>query len=132
MSMTDPIADMLTRIRNAVKAQKEETDIPSSEIKIEIAKILKEEGFIKNYKVLKDSPQGTIRISFKKMEGHENVIHGIDRISKPGMRVYVKVDEVPKIKNGLGVAILSTPRGVITDRQCRKEHVGGEVLCSVW
>ncbi|MEK6777801.1 MAG: 30S ribosomal protein S8 [bacterium] len=132
MSMTDPIADMLTRIRNAVKAQKEETDIPSSEIKIEIAKILKEEGFIKNFKVLKDSPQGAIRISFKKMEGNESVIHGIDRVSKPGMRVYVKVNDVPKIKNGLGVAILSTPRGVITDRQCRKEHVGGEVLCSVW
>ncbi len=132
MSMTDPIADLLTRIRNAVKAQKEEVDIPSSEIKIAISKILKEEGFIKNFKVLKDSPQGTIRISFKKLEGNESVIHEIDRISKPGMRVYVKVDEIPKIRNGLGVAILSTPRGVITDRQCRKEHVGGEVLCSVW
>ncbi|OIP61992.1 MAG: 30S ribosomal protein S8 [Nitrospirae bacterium CG_4_9_14_3_um_filter_53_35] len=132
MSMTDPIADMLTRIRNAVKAQKQETDVPASEIKIALSKILKEEGFIKNFKVLKDSPQGTIRISLKKPEGKESVIHGIDRISKPGMRVYVKVDEIPNIRNGLGVAILSTPKGVITDRQCRKEHVGGEVLCAVW
>lgn len=132
MSMTDPIADMLTRIRNAVQARKDEVDVPASRIKASIAKILKEEGFVKNYKVLKNSPQGTIRISLKRMVGDESVIHGITKISKPGLRVYVGAAEIPKVKNGLGVAILSTPKGVLTDRKCRKEHVGGEVLCSIW
>ncbi len=132
MSMTDPIADMLTRIRNAVQAGKDELDIPASRIKSSIAKILKEEGFIKNYKVLKNSPQGTIRVVLKRREGEESVIHEFKKISKPGLRVYVGVEEIPKVKNGLGVAILSTPKGVLTDRQCRKEHVGGEVLCSIW
>jgi small subunit ribosomal protein S8 len=132
MSMTDPIADMLTRIRNAVQADKDELDIPASGIKSSIAKILKEEGYIKNYKVLKNSPQGTIRVVLKKQEGAESVIHEVKKISKPGLRVYVGVEEIPKVKNGLGVAILSTPKGLLTDRQCRKEHVGGEVLCSIW
>ncbi len=132
MSMTDPIADLLTRIRNGVQARKEEVDIPASGMKISIAKILKEEGFVKNYKVLKNSRQGIIRIVLKKSEGDENVIHGLKRISKPGLRVYVGVDDVPQIRNGLGVAILSTSRGVLTDKQCRKEHVGGEVLCAIW
>ena len=132
MSMTDPIADMLTRIRNAVQARKDEVEIPASRIKASIAKILKEEGFIKNYKVLKNSPQGTMNVMLKKMEGDESVIHEVKKISKPGLRVYVGVDEIPKVKNGLGVAILSTSKGILTDRQCRKEKVGGEVLCSIW
>jgi small subunit ribosomal protein S8 len=132
MSMTDPIADMLTRIRNAVQAKKDEVEIPASRIKTSIAKILKEEGFIKNYKVLKNSPQGTINVLLKKLEGDESVFHELKKVSKPGLRVYVGVDEVPKVKNGLGVAILSTSKGVLTDRQCRKEKVGGEVLCSIW
>ena len=132
MSMTDPIADMLTRIRNAVQARKDECDIPASTIKTSIAKIMKEEGFIKNYKVLKDSPQGTIRVQLKKPEGGESVFHELKKISKPGLRVYVGADQIPHVKNGLGISILSTSKGILTDRQCRKEHIGGEVLCSVW
>jgi small subunit ribosomal protein S8 len=132
MAMTDPIADLLTQIRNAVQARKEAVDIPASNIKISITKILKDEGYVKNYKVLKNNRQGIIRITFRKQDGDEGVIHGLKRISKPGLRVYVGADEIPKILNGLGVAILSTPKGVLTDRQSRKEHVGGEVLCAVW
>lgn len=132
MSMTDPIADMLTRIRNAIQAGKDELDMPASRMKASIAKILKEEGFIKNYKVLKNSPQGTIRITLKKPEGEESVFHELKRVSKPGLRVYAGSEEIPRVKSGLGVAILSTSKGVLTDRQCRKEHVGGEVLCTIW
>jgi len=130
--MTDPIADLLTRIRNAVQARKDEVDIPASKIKVSIVQIMKDEGFIKNYKILKSSIQGTIRVSLKKPEGNENVIHELKRVSKPGLRVYVGVDEIPRVRNGLGVAILSTSRGILSDRQCRKEHIGGEHLCSVW
>ncbi|NOY52899.1 MAG: 30S ribosomal protein S8 [Deltaproteobacteria bacterium] len=132
MSMTDPIADLLTRIRNAVQARHETVDVPASNIKISITRILKDEGYIKNYKVLKNNRQGLIRISLGKQEGKEGAIHGLKRLSKPGLRVYVGAEEIPKILNGLGVAILSTPKGVLTDRQSRKEHVGGEVLCAVW
>ncbi len=132
MSMTDPIADLLTRIRNAVQARKESVDVPASNIKISIARIMKDEGYIKNYKVLKNNRQGLIRITLRKQEGEEGAIHGLKRISKPGLRVYVGTEEIPKILNGLGVAILSTPKGVLTDRQSRKEHVGGEVLCAIW
>lgn len=132
MSMTDPIADLLTRIRNAVQARKEIVDVPASNIKISITGILKDEGYIKNYKVLKNNRQGLIRITLRKLKGEEGAIHGLKRISKPGLRVYVGTDEIPKILNGLGVAVLSTPKGVLTDRQSRKEHVGGEVLCAVW
>jgi small subunit ribosomal protein S8 len=132
MAMTDPIADLLTRIRNAIQARKEEVDIPASRIKAAIAKILKDEGFIKNYKVLKNNRQGIIRITLKRAEGDENAIIGLKRISKPGLRVYVGADEIPKVRNGLGVAVLSTSKGLLTDRQSRKEHVGGEVLCAIW
>jgi small subunit ribosomal protein S8 len=132
MSMTDPIADMLTRIRNAVQAGKAELDVPASNIKTAIARILKEEGFIKNYKVLKNNPQGTIQIQLKRPDGEESVFHELKKISKPGLRVYVGSEEIPSVKNGLGIAILSTSKGILTDRQCRKEHIGGEVLCSIW
>ena len=132
MSMTDPIADMLTRIRNALQARKDEVEIPASRIKAEIARILKEEGYIKTYKVVKNSPQGTIRIFFKKQDGDECVIHELRKVSKPGLRVYVGADEVPRVKNGLGVAIVSTSKGILTDRDCRRQRVGGEVLCTVW
>lgn len=132
MAMTDPIADFLTRIRNAIQARKDELDIPASGIKTAIAKIMKEEGFIKNYKVLKNNRQGIIRIALKRSEGNESAIIGLKRVSKPGLRVYVGAGDIPKVRNGMGVAILSTPKGLLTDRQSRKEHVGGEVLCKIW
>ncbi|MFQ5902043.1 MAG: 30S ribosomal protein S8 [Thermodesulfobacteriota bacterium] len=132
MSMTDPVADMLTRIRNANRAKLEEVSMPSSKLKVNIVKILKDEGFISNYKVLKDNLQGTLKIYLKYDSQKESIIFGIKRISKPGLRVYVDKDNIPKVMNGLGVAILSTSKGVLTDRAARKEGVGGEVLCSVW
>lgn len=132
MAMTDPIADFLTRIRNAIQARHDEVDVPASGIKTAIAKIMKEEGFIKNYKVLKNNRQGIIRIALKRMDGNESAIIGLKRVSKPGLRVYVGADEIPKVRNGMGIAVLSTPKGVLTDRQSRKEHVGGEVLCKIW
>lgn len=130
--MTDPIADMLTRIRNANMARIEKVDIPSSRLKLEITKILKEEGFIKNYKVLKDKKQGIIRITLKYLKGDERVITGLKRISKPGRRVYAGKDEIPVVMGGYGIAILSTPKGVLSDKACRREGVGGEVLCYIW
>lgn len=132
MAMTDPIADFLTRIRNAIQAGKEEVDIPASGIKTAIAKIMKEEGFIKNYKVLKNNRQGIIRITLKRTEGGQGAIIGLKRVSTPGLRVYVGAGEIPKVRNGMGVAVLSTPKGLLTDRQSRKEHVGGEILCKIW
>lgn len=132
MAMTDPIADFLTRIRNAIQARKDELDIPASGIKTAIAKIMKEEGFIKNYKVLKNNRQGIIRIALKRSEGNESAIVGLKRVSKPGLRVYVGAGDIPTVRNGMGIAVLSTPKGLLTDRQSRKEHVGGEVLCKIW
>ncbi len=132
MSMTDPIADMLTRIRNATTVRHDRTDVPASKMKIEIAKILKQEGFIRTFKTLEEGPQGTIRIYLKYAEDGEPVIHGMERVSKPGRRVYRSVDELPKVRNGLGVAVISTNRGVLTDEQARSLRVGGEVLCEVW
>ncbi len=132
MAMTDPIADFLTRIRNAIQARKDELDIPASGIKTAIAKIMKEEGFIKNYKVLKNNRQGIIRIALKRSEGNESAIVGLKRVSKPGLRVYVGAGDIPIVRNGMGIAVLSTPKGLLTDRQSRKEHVGGEVLCKIW
>ncbi|MDX1762994.1 MAG: 30S ribosomal protein S8 [bacterium] len=132
MAMTDPIADFLTRIRNAIQARKDEVDIPASGLKTAIAKIMKEEGFIKNYKVLKNNRQGIIRITLKRSEGDQGAIIGLKRVSKPGLRVYVGAGEIPKVRNGMGIAVLSTPKGLLTDRQSRKEHVGGEVLCKIW
>ncbi|MFS8541110.1 MAG: 30S ribosomal protein S8 [Tissierellales bacterium] len=130
--MTDPIADMLTRIRNGSNAKHESVDIPASNIKKEIAQILLDEGFIKGYDVIEDGKQGIIRIELKYGKHGEKVISGIKRISKPGLRVYVKSDEIPRVLGGLGIAILSTPKGVMTDKKARKERVGGEVLCYVW
>jgi small subunit ribosomal protein S8 len=129
--LTDPIADMLTRIRNAMQIKAEKVDIPISKMKLEIAKILKEEGFIRAYKILKDRRQGILRVIPKYMET-ESVITGLKRISKPGRRVYVGSDEIPSVMGGLGVAILTTSKGILSDRTCRREHIGGEVLCHVW
>ena len=130
--MTDPIADMLTRIRNANMAKLEKVDIPASKMKIELTKILKDKGFIKSFKVLRDKKQGIIRVSMKYLDGHEKLITGVDRISKPGRRVYVDKVSIPKVMGGYGVAILSTSRGILTDEVCRREGVGGEVICNIW
>ncbi|MDA8099140.1 MAG: 30S ribosomal protein S8 [Nitrospiraceae bacterium] len=130
--MTDPIADMLTRIRNASKAKLEKVDIPSSKLKLEIAKILKDEGFIKNLKMVKDRRQGVIRVYLKYTDEETPVIQGIRRISRPGNRVYVGNDRIPRVMGGLGTAILSTPKGVQTGKQAKKDNTGGEVLCHVW
>jgi small subunit ribosomal protein S8 len=132
MSMTDPLADMFTRIRNGSKAKFEKVDIPSSKIKREIAKILKEEGFIKNFKVVADEDQHeVIRIFLRYDVNRKELIH-IRRISKPGRRVYVGKDDIPSVMSGLGFSILSTPKGILTDKSARKADVGGEVLCSIW
>ncbi|NLK44725.1 MAG: 30S ribosomal protein S8 [Tissierellia bacterium] len=130
--MTDPIADMLTRIRNGNNAKHESVDIPASNIKKQLAQILLDEGFIKGYDVIDDGKQGIIRIDFKYGPHNEKVLSGIKRISKPGLRVYVKADEVPRVLGGLGIAILSTSQGIVTDKVARKEGIGGEVICYVW
>jgi small subunit ribosomal protein S8 len=130
--MTDPIADMLTRIRNASKAKLEKVDIPSSKLKLEIAKILKDEGYVKNIKMVKDRRQGVIRVYLKYTDEESPVIQGLRRISRPGCRVYVGTDAIPKVMGGLGTAILSTPKGIQTGKQARKDNMGGEVLCHVW
>lgn len=130
--ITDPIADMLTRIRNAIKLKADKVDIPASRMKIEIAKILKEEGFIKSYKIIKDKRQGLIRINLKYTPNGASVISDLRRISKPGRRIYVGKDGVPYVMGGLGIAILTTSYGVMTDKQCRQKGVGGEVICYVW
>lgn len=132
MTMTDPIADMLTRIRNANTVKHETVDVPASNIKKEIARILLEEGFVKGYDVIEDGKQGIIRLQLKYGIEGERVISGLKKISKPGMRVYSSKDEIPKVLNGLGVAIMSTSKGILTDREARKENVGGEVICYVW
>jgi small subunit ribosomal protein S8 len=132
MSMTDPLADMFTRIRNGSKAKFEKVDLPSSQLKREVAKILKEEGFIKNYKVITDDRKHeVIRIFLKYDEARKGIIH-IRRVSKPGRRIYTKSDRIPSVMGGLGRSILSTPKGVVTDKSARKAHVGGEVLCHIW
>ena len=130
--MTDPIADMLTRIRNASMAYHDTVDIPGSKLKRAVAQILKDEGFIQDYQWLNQGPQGTIRIYLKYGPNRERVITGLKRISKPGLRIYAKKHEIPRVLGGLGVAILSTSRGIMTDKQARREGVGGEVLCYVW
>jgi small subunit ribosomal protein S8 len=132
MGMTDPIADMLTRIRNALMASYESVDIPSSRLKTEIAKVLKEEGFIKNFKIIADTKQGVMRIFFKFDENGEPIITGLKRVSKPGCRVYSRSDKIPAVLNGYGINIVSTSKGLMTDRQAKKSNTGGEVLCSVW
>lgn len=130
--VTDPIADMLTRVRNANQMRDKEVEVPASKLKEEIARILKEEGFINDYKTKKNSVQNTIVLSLRYTEKRERVITGLKRISKPGLRVYVKADEVPKVLNGLGIAILSTSKGLMTDKNARKENLGGEVLAYIW
>jgi small subunit ribosomal protein S8 len=129
--LTDPIADMLTRIRNALRIKAEKVDIPASRMKVEIARILKEEGFIKTYKILKDKRQGILRIVPRYVE-NGSVISGLKRISKPGRRIYVGSKEIPKVMGGVGIAILTTSKGIISDKTSRREGVGGEVICHVW
>jgi small subunit ribosomal protein S8 len=132
MSMTDPLADMFTRIRNGSKANFEKVDVPSSKMKREVAKILKEEGFIKNFKVVTENHQNeVIRIFLKYDVNRKGIIH-IKRISRPGRRVYVGTDHIPLVMSGLGISILSTPKGILADKNAREAHVGGEVLCHVW
>lgn len=132
MQITDPIADMLTRIRNANSAKHDSVDIPSSNMKKAIAEILLNEGYIKNYQIIDDGKQGIIRVTLKYGEGKQRVISGIKRISKPGLRVYAGKDEMPRVLRGLGIAIVSTSKGIMTDKSARKENVGGEVLAYVW
>ena len=132
MTMTDPIADMLTRIRNANMVHHDKVEIPGSKIKLAIAEILKHEGFIKEYEFKKDDKQGTIRIYLKYGPNREKVLSGLKRISKPGLRVYAQKDELPKVLSGLGVAIISTSQGIMSDKAARKAGVGGEVLCYIW
>ena len=132
MAMTDPIADMLTRIRNANTVGHKTVEIPASKMKKAIAQILLDEGFIANYEIVSDNAQGTIKVDLKYGPNKEKTIYGIKKISKPGLRVYAKADRVPKVLGGLGIAILSTSKGVITDKEARKLGVGGEVICYVW
>lgn len=130
--MTDPIADMLTRIRNANTVYRETVDVPASRMKLAIAQILKDEGFIRDFEVLEDGVRGTIRLYLKYGPRREKVITGLKRISKPGLRVYAKHDELPRVLGGLGIAVISTSRGVMTDKEARRQHVGGEVLAYIW
>ena len=132
MTMSDPIADMLTRIRNANSAKHDTVDIPASNMKKAIAQILVDEGYIKNYKLIEDGKQGVIRVTLKYGEGKSQVITGLRRVSKPGLRIYSNVEEMPKVMKGLGVAIVSTSKGIMTDREARKQNVGGEVLAFIW
>lgn len=132
MALTDPIADMLTRIRNAGKAKFSSADIPGSQLKTEIAKVLKNEGFIRNYKFMKDGKQGILRVYLKYKEDQSHVIFEVKRVSKPSRRVYVSARDVKPVYNGLGIAVLSTSKGIMTDRQARKENVGGEVICTLF
>lgn len=132
MQTTDSIADMLTRIRNASSAKHDSVKIPASNMKKAIAQILVDEGYIKNYKLIEDGKQGVIRVTLKYGEGKSQVITGLRRVSKPGLRIYSNVEEMPKVMKGLGVAIVSTSKGIMTDREARKQNVGGEVLAFIW
>ena len=132
MHITDPIADMLTRIRNANSAKHETVDIPASNMKKAISQILLDEGYIASYKVIEDEKQGVIRVTLKYGENKSQVITGLRRVSKPGLRIYSNVEDMPKVMKGLGIAIVSTSKGIMTDREARKQNVGGEVLAFVW
>ena len=132
MQITDPIADMLTRIRNAGSARHETVDIPNSKMKKAIAEILLEEGYIKSFQLIDDGTQGVIRVTLKYLPGKEKAIQGLRRVSKPGLRVYAGADELPQALRGLGIAIISTSKGIMTDKKARAQHVGGEVLAFVW
>jgi small subunit ribosomal protein S8 len=130
--MTDPVADFLTRIRNALTARHERVDMPSSKVKVAIARILKEEGYIKNLKVIKDNKQGVLRVFLKYNDENKPVIKGLKRVSRPGRRLYMGATELPPVLSGLGVGIVSTSKGIITDREARRQNVGGEMMCSIW
>lgn len=132
MQITDPIADMLTRIRNAGSARHETVDIPNSKMKKAIAEILLEEGYIKSFQLIDDGTQGVIRVTLKYLPGKEKAIQGLRRVSKPGLRVYAGADELPQVLRGFGIAIISTSKGIMTDKKARAQHVGGEVLAFVW
>jgi len=134
MSMTDPIADMLTRIRNGIQARHDRVELPASKLKVEIARILKGEGFISNYKVVEEDgrPQQTLRLYLKYSDDGEPVIHGIERVSRPGRRVYRGKEEIPRVLGGLGLAIVSTSKGVLSGQDAAKQGIGGEILCQVW
>ncbi len=132
MTLSDPIADMLTRIRNAVKANFNSVDIPGSRLKVEMAKILKDEGYIRNYKFLKDGKQGILRIYLRYGPLQSKVVYGLERISKPSRRVYVRSKDIKPVLNGMGISILSTSKGIMTDKKARKANVGGEILCKIW
>ena len=130
--ITDPVADLLTRIRNAARAGHEQVDIPGSRLKLEIVKILEQEKFIRGYQFIQDDRQGMIRVFLKYGAKREPVVAQLKRVSRPGLRVYAPADRIPRVMNGMGIAILSTSHGLLPDRECRKQHVGGEVLCYVW
>ena len=132
MQITDPIADMLTRIRNAGSARHETVDVPNSKMKKAIAEILLEEGYIKSFQLIDDGTQGVIRVTLKYLPGKEKAIQGLRRVSKPGLRVYAGADELPQVLRGLGIAIISTSKGIMTDKKARAQHGGGEVLAFVW
>jgi small subunit ribosomal protein S8 len=132
MAMSDPISDMLTRIRNAGKAKMNSVDIPGSKLKVELAKVLKDEGFVRNYKFLKDNKQGILRVYMKYGEDDACAIFGLKRVSKPSRRVYMKGKDIKPVLKGMGINVISTSKGVMTDRQARKENVGGEILCTIW
>ncbi|GEN46920.1 30S ribosomal protein S8 [Alkalibacillus haloalkaliphilus] len=132
MAMTDPIADLLTRIRNANMVRHEQLEVPASKLKQEIVEILKREGFIRDYEYIEDNKQGVLRLFLKYGSSDERVITGIKKISKPGLRVYAKAEELPRVLNGLGIAVISTSKGVLTDKEARQQAVGGEVLAYVW
>jgi small subunit ribosomal protein S8 len=132
MSLTDPVADFLTRIRNAIRARQQKMDVPASKLKAEIARILKEEGYIANYKATEEDGRQVLRVYLKYGANNEAAIRDLTRISRPGCRVYVGRDEIKRVQGGLGISILTTPRGVMTGKQARRERVGGEILCEVW
>jgi len=132
MNLTDPVADMLTRIRNAARIRRKEVNIPCSKVKVEIAKILKEEGFIRNFKVIDDGKQGVLNVSLKYTDNAQVMITGVERVSRPGCRIFCTKDSIPKVLDGLGVAIVSTSRGMITGKKCEELGVGGEVVCYIW
>ena len=129
---SDPIADMLTRIRNAVRVRRTQVSIPSSKVKVGIAKVLKEQGYVNDYDLIEDNKQGILRIDLKYGPRGEDLVHSLKRESKPGRRLFVGVEEVPRVQDGLGIAILSTSRGILSDQDCRERRVGGELLCSVY
>ena len=132
MNMTDPVADMISRIRNGVRAKLPRVDVPSSKLKVEIARILKDEGYVSNFKVTADDKQGVLRVYLKYGPGMERVITDLQRVSRPGCRIYCGKDQIPRVYGGLGINILSTSRGLMTGRSAAREGVGGEILCNVW